>query len=87
MISLELGHGTFTGHGDIDNDEMHYRFLETERQTVLILEDDTDFSLHIRQRQIPLLAAAVRYLFNTTISSTPFTNPNDYPHYWAPTST
>ncbi|KAH4216794.1 hypothetical protein HBI56_206510 [Parastagonospora nodorum] len=52
------------------------RFLDTSHETALIIEDDTDFSLHIRQTQIPLLAAAVRTLFDSISAS-----PNDY---WGP---
>jgi hypothetical protein len=60
-------------------------FLTTTHSTALILEDDTDFSLHIRLIQIPLLAAAIRELFNT--ASTFIPDHNDYPNFWGPTRT
>ncbi|KAF2827033.1 hypothetical protein CC86DRAFT_416823 [Ophiobolus disseminans] len=56
-------------------------FLSTPHSTALILEDDTDFSLHIRRTQIPLLASSIRALLGNTSSSP---GPND-PDYWAPT--
>ncbi|KAI8933424.1 hypothetical protein NX059_010039 [Plenodomus lindquistii] len=69
-------------------------FLNTTHETALILEDDTDFSLHIRTTQIPLLAAAMRTLTNTPISISPSQNPttnalansneNKNPNYWSP---
>lgn len=53
------------------SDNLLHRFLNTTHSTALIIEDDTDFSLSIRQSQIPLLAAAIRTLFNTTSPFTP----------------
>jgi hypothetical protein len=50
------------------------RFLNTTPSTALIIEDDTDWSLNLRHTQIPLLAASVRLLFNSTLSTT---------EYWA----
>lgn len=58
-----------------------YRFLDdTSASTALILEDDTDFSLFIRQTQIPLLAHNLRTLLsqNSTTTSTPEQT------YWGP---
>ncbi|KAH7079709.1 hypothetical protein FB567DRAFT_562794 [Paraphoma chrysanthemicola] len=55
-------------------------FLNTSHSTALIIEDDTDFSLHIRQTQIPRLTRALNQLLtNYTTNST-----NDY---WPPPST
>ncbi|KAH7413578.1 hypothetical protein DE146DRAFT_761840 [Phaeosphaeria sp. MPI-PUGE-AT-0046c] len=50
--------------------DTHYtRFLNTTHSTALLIEDDVDFSLAIRQTQIPLFAASIRHLFNTTTPS------------------
>ncbi|KAH7071467.1 hypothetical protein BKA63DRAFT_535348 [Paraphoma chrysanthemicola] len=56
-------------------------FLNTSHSTALIIEDDTDFSLHIRQLQIPRLARALNQLLtnHTTTDSL-----NDY---WPPPTT
>jgi hypothetical protein len=57
-------------------------FLQNaEHETALVLEDDTDFDISIRTTQIPLLAAAVRSLFNSSSSSS--YSPSEY---WAPTA-
>ncbi|KAG9193217.1 hypothetical protein G6011_03252 [Alternaria panax] len=54
------------------------RFLTSDHETALIIEDDTDFDISIRNSQIPLLASAVRSLFSN--------NHGDDTLYWAHTS-
>jgi hypothetical protein len=51
-------------------------FLDSDHETALIIEGDTDFDISIRQTQIPLLAAAVRSILST----------HDDANYWAETS-
>ncbi|KAF1835344.1 hypothetical protein BDW02DRAFT_548305 [Decorospora gaudefroyi] len=55
-------------------------FLNSDHETALILEDDTDFDLSIRHSQVPLLASAIRSLL-TNASTT-----NDASNFWSPTS-
>ncbi|KAF1848053.1 glycosyltransferase family 25 protein [Cucurbitaria berberidis CBS 394.84] len=45
-------------------------FLNTTHETALIIEDDVDWDMSIRQTQIPLLAAAVRVLLANNSSDT-----------------
>ncbi|KAF2816535.1 uncharacterized protein BDZ99DRAFT_407432, partial [Mytilinidion resinicola] len=49
-------------------------FLSTPLSTAIILEDDVDWSIHLRRTQIPLAAAALRALLSPNTTST----------YWGP---
>ncbi|KAF2789696.1 glycosyltransferase family 25 protein, partial [Melanomma pulvis-pyrius CBS 109.77] len=65
-------------------------FLSTELETALILEDDVDFSLHLRSTQTPLAAAAIRTLLSPNPHPHPHPSPattaDQNPHYWGPPS-
>ncbi|KAF2497170.1 hypothetical protein BU16DRAFT_581140, partial [Lophium mytilinum] len=53
-------------------------FLSTTLSTAIILEDDVDWSIHLRRTQIPLAAAALRAVLSpNTTATTPST-------YWGP---
>ena len=41
------------------------RFLSTDLETAIILEDDVDWDIHLRTSQVPLAAAAMRQLLTT----------------------
>lgn len=58
-------------------------FLATTHTTALIIEDDVDFSLALRRRQVPLLAGGVRRLFSN--ASTPTTEEDEKEAYWGDT--
>lgn len=58
--------------------QQHDRFLASNHETALIIEDDTDFDIFIRHSQIPLLASAVRSLLDKSVTA-------DSSSYWAST--
>ena len=70
------------------------RFLATDHETILILEDDVDWDIRLRAQQVPLAAAAVRSILSNSssspsASSTPPSSPlsdKDNPTYWGPTA-
>ncbi|KAI4939407.1 uncharacterized protein J4E92_000692 [Alternaria infectoria] len=55
-------------------------FLASSHETVLIIEDDTDFDIFIRQSQVPLLASAVRSLLDKGVTD------DSSSSYWASTT-
>ncbi|KAF2702986.1 glycosyltransferase family 25 protein, partial [Pleomassaria siparia CBS 279.74] len=65
-------------------------FLSTDLQTALILEDDVDFSIHVRREQAPLAAAAVRMLLSKPEGSgsarRQYGRHDADPDYWSSTS-
>ena len=54
-------------------------FLETEKETALVREDDVDWDINVRSHQIPLLASAIRKLLRNASSVHPSA-------YWVPPS-
>ncbi|KAF2626597.1 glycosyltransferase family 25 protein [Macroventuria anomochaeta] len=58
-------------------------FLDTGKETALIIEDDVDFDLSIRSHQIPLLAPVVRSLLSNTSSARSSVDER----YWGDTNT
>lgn len=69
----------------------HYRrFLSSDHQTALILEDDVDWDIALRLSQVPLTATGLRSLLspeNTTTTTHPFLfhRPSiPAAHYWSP---
>ena len=51
-----------------------HRFLDSELETALILEDDVDWDIRLRTLQIPLAASAVRTMMPSRQSFNVFTN-------------
>ena len=63
-------------------------FLATDLESVLILEDDVDWDIHLRTQQIPSAAAAIRKLVRdkTSIPGNLNTKP-EWNNYWGYSST
>lgn len=64
-----------------------HRFLNTDLETVLILEDDVDFDIRLRSVQVPLAASAARSLLPPAKAHSPFTPfsstaDEKRAHYW-----
>ncbi|KAK6432784.1 hypothetical protein LTR95_011044 [Oleoguttula sp. CCFEE 5521] len=62
---------------------LHYFLYNTTLSTVLILEDDVDFSLHLRTHQIPLAGTAMRIVAsNLTVPPSPRSHRPRLGNYW-----
>lgn len=70
-------------------------FLSTDLETVLILEDDVDWDIHLRTQQVPKVAAAARTLLSSqslgfptgyNLDSSSFIDPITAGGYWGDTS-
>nr|OQO26603.1 hypothetical protein B0A51_08284 [Rachicladosporium sp. CCFEE 5018] len=62
---------------------IRYFLHNTTLSTVLILEDDVDFSLHLRTHHIPLAATAMRMIAsNLTIPPSPRNHKSRLQNYW-----
>lgn len=66
-------------------------FLSTELETLLVLEDDVDWDIHLRTRQVPRVAATIRHLLKNrpAVNSTsrarqvdPTQDPDGMGGYW-----
>jgi hypothetical protein len=62
------------------------RFLDSDLETVLVLEDDVDFDIRLRSVQIPLAASAARSLLPPAKTYSPFAPfskvRTKHTHYW-----
>jgi hypothetical protein len=57
---------TVVHHNQISGTNSITRFVESGLSSALILEDDVDWDIHLRNYQIPLIAKAIRNLINGT---------------------
>jgi len=61
-------------------------FLNSDLSTILIIEDDVDWDIHLRTTQIPAVAATTRHLLSTSLSQSrrSILDPDAVGTYWGP---
>ncbi|KAF2156461.1 glycosyltransferase family 25 protein [Myriangium duriaei CBS 260.36] len=92
VLSVKAAHGSRLNRGSalawLGHLNMLRWFLSTNLSTILILEDDVDWDIHLRTVQVPKVAATIRYLLSSSSAShiQAIHDPESAGGYWSGTN-